>query len=212
MDNKKLTIINVVLIVAVIVLFIMHFACGNGNCPTPDSKASGVESNDDTAVVMTSGDGRPLKIAWANSDTVTKYYKLAKKFETTLMEQQIAAQTELESLYGKYDKKKSALEKEAPILGQAELNMKLGELQQLEQQIMMKEQELQNDLMNKEYAANASYLSLTHEFMQEIGKELGYDYIFSYRLGGQLIYVPEADDVTDQLIEKLNAAYANHGE
>jgi outer membrane protein len=161
---------------------------------------------------MTNADGKTLKIAWANSDTVTKYYELAKKYEATLMEQQLAAQTELEGLYSKYEKKKGALEKEAPILGQAELNMKLQELQELEQTILMTEQTLQNELMNKEYAANASYLTMTHDFMQTIGKELGYDYIFSYRLGGQLIYTPEGDDITYQLIDKLNASYANLGE
>ena len=211
MDIKKLTIINVVLIIAVVALFIMHFSCG-GNCDNPDAGKTSEGGDDSANVEMVNADGKTLKIAWANSDTVTKYYELAKKFETTLMEQQAMAQAELEGLYSKYDKKKTALEKEAPILGQAELNMKLGELQQLEQQILMTEQELQNDLMNKEYAANESYLSMTHDFMQEIGKELGYDYIFSYRLGGQLIYVPEGDDVTYDIINKLNAAYAAHGE
>lgn len=209
MDTKKLTIINVVLAIAVVVLFILHFACGK--CSNP-GEAHASPSSSDTSSVMTSGDGRIVKIAWANSDSVTKYYQLAKKYEATLIEQQTAAQLELEGMYSKYEKKKAALEKEAPILGQTELQMKLGELQQLEQEIIYKEQELQNDLMNKEYAANGSYLQLTEEFMQQIGKELGYDYIFSYRLGGQLIYTPEADDITEVLIKKLNEAYANHGE
>lgn len=210
MDVKKLTIINVVLIVAVVALFVMHFACGK--CDNPGTTTADEGAGEETTTVMTDGEGNTLKIGWANSDTVTKYYELAMKFETTLMEQQIAAQSELEGLYSKYEKKKNALEKEAPILGQTELNMKLTELQELEQTIMMTEQTLQNELMNKEYAANESYLHLTHDFMQDIGKELGYDYIFSYRLGGQLIYVPQGDDVTYQLIDKLNKAYASHGE
>ncbi|MCB9196836.1 MAG: OmpH family outer membrane protein [Flavobacteriales bacterium] len=209
MDIKKLTIINVILAIAVVVLFIMHFACNK--CSAPGTAHENADS-DDTSMVMAAGDGRILKIGWANSDSVTKYYQLAKKFETTLLEQQAAAQAELEGMYQKYDKKKTALEKEAPILGQTELNMKIGELQQLEQQIMMKEQELQNQLMSQEYAANDSYLQLTQEFMQKIGDELGYDYIFSYRIGGQLIYTPKADDITAVLIKKLNEAYANHGE
>lgn len=211
MDNKKLTIVNIVLAVAVVILFVMHFTCGS-SCVNPHNDAAETSEDLDTSVVMTSTDGKILRIAWANSDTVTKYYELAKKFESSLLEKQASAQSELESLYGKYEKKKAALEKEAPILGQSELNQKLGELQQLEQQIMATEQQLQNDLMNQEYAANASYLNLTHDFMQEIGKELGYDYIFSYRLGGQLIYTPAGDDITYQLIEKLNTAYKNHGE
>lgn len=211
MDVKKLTIINVVLIVAVVVLFIMHFAGGKSgnNGTSSDTNAAGSDSSN---VEMVNGNGKPVKIAWANSDTVTKYYDLAKKLEMSLMEDQSNAQVELEGLYSKFEKKQSALEKEAPILGQAELNMKLGELQQLEQQILMREQELQNELMNSEYQANSSYLAMTHDFIQEIGKELGYDYIFSYRLGGQLIYVPQGDDVTYELIEKLNSAYANLGE
>lgn len=211
MDVKKLTIINVVLIVAVVALFIMHFAGGKSgnNGTSSDTNAAGSDSSN---VEMVNGNGKPVKIAWANSDTVTKYYDLAKKLEMSLMEDQSNAQVELEGLYSKFEKKQSALEKEAPILGQAELNMKLGELQQLEQQILMREQELQNELMNSEYQANSSYLAMTHDFIQEIGKELGYDYIFSYRLGGQLIYVPQGDDVTYELIEKLNSAYANLGE
>ncbi|CAG5085837.1 OmpH family outer membrane protein [Parvicella tangerina] len=211
MDVKKLTIVNVILIIAVIALFVLHFAAGNGG--SGETGSTEREDGDDTTkVAMTNSSGKSLKIAWANSDTVTKYYELAKKYEATLIEQQTSAQAELENMYSKYQKKKAALEKEAPILGQVELNERLGELQQLEQQIMQAEQVLQNDLMNKEYAANASYLSMTHDFMQEIGKELGYDYIFSYRLGGQLIYVPEGDDVTYEIIDLLNEAYANHGE
>ncbi len=209
MDVKKLTIVNVVLAVAVVALFVLHFTAGGTS--SPSESEAGEQTEDSSNVEMTDAEGKTLKVAWANSDTVTKYYELAKKYEATMMEQQANAQAELEGMYSKYEKKKQALEKEAPILGQVELNQKVGELQQLEQQILQAEQVLQNDLMTKEYNANASYLTMTRDFMQDIGKELGYDYIFSYRLGGQLIYVPEGDDITYEIIDKLNEAYANHG-
>lgn len=151
------------------------------------------------------------KIAWANSDSVTKYYTLATELRKNLEEQQLNAQKTLEGLYGQFDKKQKALEKEAPILGQTELQQKYQDLQIMQQQILEKEQTLQQELNQKEYAATTSYIGLTNEFMQKIGAKLGYDYVFSYAAGGQLMYGNPAYDITDEIIKELNASYKNHG-
>mgnify|MGYP002266995009 CR=1 FL=1 len=110
-----------------------------------------------------------------------------------------------------FEKKQKALEKEAPILGQTELQQKYQDLQILQQTIMEKEQGLQQELNQKEYAATTSYISLTNEFMQEIGAKLGYDYVFSYQAGGPMMFGNPNLDITDEIISELNNAYKNHG-
>jgi outer membrane protein len=209
MDVKKLTIINVILAVLVIVLFVLHF-----------SKQPSVVAKDvNTGIITSDGeisnnilDSNGAKIAWANGDSVGKYYDLAVKMQKSLVEQQAAAEKTLADMYGKYEKKLSALQKEAPILGNTELQMKQQELMQLEQTIMQEEQKLQGQLQQSAQMANLSYLEMTEEFMQEIGQRLGYDYVISYQLGGQVIYANPQHDITKLIIKELNTAYANLGE
>ena len=43
--------------------------------------------------------------------------------------------------------------------------------------------------------------------MQEIGKEIGYDYVMSYRVGGAMLYANTNLDITPQIIELLNQRY-----
>ena len=47
----------------------------------------------------------------------------------------------------------------------------------------------------------------TNDFMQEIGKTLGYDYVMSYRVGGAMLYANESHDITTEIIKLLNQRY-----
>ena len=47
----------------------------------------------------------------------------------------------------------------------------------------------------------------TNEFMQEIGKTLGFDYVMSYRVGGAMLYANSELDITFKIIELLNNQY-----
>ncbi len=43
--------------------------------------------------------------------------------------------------------------------------------------------------------------------MQRIGRDLGYDYIMSYRVGGAMLYANPELDITSNVIDLLNAEY-----
>jgi outer membrane protein len=188
MDNQKQTLINILLAVAVVVLLVIQFT-GNTNKSGEISSSKKMTEEDSVAAILSKqpvsmGD---LKIAFVNSDSVTKYYDLAKLLEADLLSKQATAESKLKGLYGMYEKKKLALEKEYKILGQTELNQRMEELGKMEQEIMMKEQELSQKFQMEEMEITNDYVLKTNEFMQNIGKQLGYDYIFSFRLGGQML-------------------------
>lgn len=199
---------------SLVMILITSCSGNNAEANTDNEKAK------DSAVVVatpvvnhtSSADVPGAKIAWANSDSVSKYYTLANELRKNLEEQKLSAQGTLETMYGKFEKKQKALEKEAPILGQTELQQKYQELQMLEQEILQKEQMLQQELSQNEYSATTGYINLTNEFMQEIGQKLGYDYVISFAAGGQLMYGNPALDITDEIISELNTAYKNHGD
>jgi Skp family chaperone for outer membrane proteins len=201
------------LVLSSVLVALLMTSCGGDKAETKDGSETAKDSAKvEKVVAINSADVPGAKIAWANSDSVAKYYSLANELRKNLEEQKIAAQSTLEGMYGQFEKKQKALEKEAPILGQTELQQKYQALQMLEQEILQKEQMLQQELSQNEYSATTGYINLTNEFMQKIGQKLGYDYVISFAAGGQLMYGNPAFDITDEIISELNAAYKNHGD
>src|SRR5690606_5492943 len=101
--KKGSLIINAVLIVAVAVLYILHFT---GNKKTTSS-GSVVENLDPDKTI----DGSNLKIMYVNSDSISEYYQLAidlqDKFEADnkIREQKLQSkQSSLERAYRAYEK------------------------------------------------------------------------------------------------------------
>ena len=206
MNIKALTAINAALIVAVVTLFILHFS-GDKSQPKVD-KISEVKK--ETKVI--SPEEMPentegLKIAYVNSDTVASYFKFSKDVEYRLKKKQAVAEAELKKMYQKYEKDRQTFEKEAPIMGQSEMQRRAQEIGVFEQQIMQKEQELNAKLGQLEAEVMTDYVYKTNEYMQEIGKTLGYDYIMSYRIGGSMLYAAPQWDITSEIVDLLNAEY-----
>lgn len=75
--------------------------------------------------------------------------------------------------------------------------MALGEK---EQKLSMKVQEMQSENFIK--ATNR-----VNDFVKRYAQENGFDMIFQYQIGGQIIYINEAFDVTKDIISGLNKEY-----
>ena len=53
----------------------------------------------------------------------------------------------------------------------------------------------------------ASYILKTNDYMQVIGKNLGYDYVLSYRIGGPMLNANPNLNITSKVIDLLNKKY-----
>lgn len=206
MNIKILTITNIVLIIAVVVLFVMQLGSGKEKNSLNKEKNEEIqetieEDNDIQSNAMS------FKIAYVNSDTVATYYDFSKQMTTKLKASQSSAESKLKSLYSNYESQRKSFEAEAPIMGQEELQRKAQEIGMLEQSIMQKEQELSASLAQKEAEVMTEYVYQTDKFMQVVGKDLGYDYVMSYRVGGPMLYANPALDITNEVVDLLNAEY-----
>ena len=206
MSTKTLTITNIFLVIAVIILFVLQF----------NSKGEKVKPLEAIQEELTEVDSKlnvreetevAFKVAYVNSDTVTTYYDFSKHMTIKLRASQSSAESKLKGMYSKYEKQRKAFEAEAPIMGQEELQRKAQEIGILEQTIMQKEQELSASLAQKEAQVMTDYVYETDRFMQVIGKQLGYDYVMSYRVGGPMLYANPELDITDKVVELLNIEY-----
>ena len=148
-----------------------------------------------------------LNIAFVNSDTVSKYYEFAKKIQKTLTTKRSEAEGQIKSKYFAYERLVQEFEKASPIMGDREKMEKAQKIRLLEQEIMQVEQQLSEQVSRQELELTESYIVKTNDYMQEIGKTLGYDYVMSYRVGGAMLYANERHDITNEIIKLLNERY-----
>ena len=148
-----------------------------------------------------------LNIAFVNSDTVSKYYEFAKKIQKTLTTKRSEAEGQIKSKYFAYESLVQEFEKASPIMGDREKMEKAQKIRLLEQEIMQVEQQLSEQVSRQELELTQSYIVKTNDYMQEIGKTLGYDYVMSYRVGGAMLYANKRHDITNEIIKLLNKRY-----
>ncbi|MEC8616119.1 MAG: OmpH family outer membrane protein [Bacteroidota bacterium] len=148
-----------------------------------------------------------IRIAYVNSDTVSKYYDFAALIQTKLLNKRSSAENQLKDKMNSYQKLRADFEKAAPIMGEREKMEKAQNIMSLEQEIMKVEQDLTDQLAQEELLLTESYILKTNEYMQIIGKELGYDFVLSFRIGGPMLYADSTHDITMEVIQLLNKKY-----
>lgn len=214
--NKNTHLVNYAIIfVSLFVLFFLQFKPANENNPIDFSNEKIdtliTEENFDDIIVSNHltniSDSTSLKIAYVNSDTVSKYYKFAQKVQATLLNKRSAAEKQIKNKYKSYEDLVGDFEKASPIMGEREKMEKAQKIRLLEQEIMQVEQQLSEQLANEEVRMTQAYILKTNEYMQTIGKKLGFDFVLSYRIGGPMLYANSKLDITLEIIELLNNKY-----
>tara|TARA_X000000950_G_scaffold12968_2_gene13982 strand:+ start:334 stop:942 length:609 start_codon:yes stop_codon:yes gene_type:complete len=198
MTKSTHQILYIILFVLLAVLYFIQFFSSNKteNIPTVEKELA----------IQPLNEGG-LNIAFVNSDTVSKYYEFAKKIQKTLTTKRSEAEGQIKSKYFAYESLVQEFEKASPIMGDREKMEKAQKIRLLEQEIMQVEQQLSEQVSRQELELTQSYIVKTNDYMQEIGKTLGYDYVMSYRVGGAMLYANERHDITNEIIKLLNERY-----
>ena len=198
MTKSTHQILYIILFVLLAVLYFIQFSSSTNteNIPTIEKELA----------IQPLNEGG-LNIAYVNSDTVSKYYEFAKKIQKTLTTKRSEAEGQIKSKYFAYESLVQEFEKASPIMGDREKMEKAQKIRLLEQEIMQVEQQLSEQVSRQELELTQSYIVKTNDYMQEIGKTLGYDYVMSYRVGGAMLYANERHDITNEIIKLLNKRY-----
>jgi outer membrane protein len=216
MNSKYLSVINSLLIVTIAIVLIFQLSSSTKSTATNEdsvqlknNEASAVALEDlsKSATVNANIDFSNLKIAFVNSDTVSTHYQFAKDVQAALLKKQSSAENQIKNKYREYEKMVGEYQQSAKIMGQSEAQEKGQQIALLEQEIMSLEQSLNQKLSAEEMKITSDYVIQTNTYMQVIGKQLGYDYVMSYRLGGPMLYANPNFDITNQVIELLNIEY-----
>ena len=193
---KNLSIgLNVVLLIAVIVLYVLHFS-GNGKDTSNQSGTATV--NADT------------KIVYINMDTLLNNYTQSRELNEAFLKKLEANRTELNIKVKNFDREAAEfrnkvenngfMTRERAEQAQMDLMIKQQNLQKLQQEMTENAQREQMEINRKLYDAITNFLT-------EYNKTKGFQLILSTTLGGNVLFAQEGFDITNDVVNQLNEKY-----
>ncbi|UOQ74231.1 OmpH family outer membrane protein [Hymenobacter cellulosilyticus] len=216
MNNPLRLIIDAVLVVAVIVLFYLHFSSKPAVAPAAATPAAVVQpaakDDDDTTATAATTTVVPVadtdKVAYVESGKLLEGYKgmqdARRSFEAKARgweRQNQALVTSFQSAVQQYQKQAESLTPEQ----RAATEQKL---QTQQQQAGMAQEKLQRQAQQEEAKMTEQVLGRINKQIEKYGKDNGYKLILIAAPSGTIAYGRKDIDITDQVLKHLNQEYA----
>jgi outer membrane protein len=192
MKNLSL-ILNIVLLVAVGVLYYLHFASPKSSISTGSTANDAVLSD--------------LKIAYINADTVLKHYDYFK-----VNTQQMEAKTE--KLRQDFGNRAQGLQAEINAYQRGVNSMTIGQVKATEENLAKKQQNLQlyqqsleQQMMQEQATLNKQLYDRITAFLKTYSAEKGLQVVLKYDPTSDVLYGGTALDISQDVIKGLNDSY-----
>lgn len=193
MNNNTSLIWNIVLSIAVAVLFFLHFS---GN------KSEAVSGADGGVVA-----GR--RTVYVQVDSLLTNYDFFKDTKKALENKHFQLENELNT-------KGRSLQNEIAFFQQKAQTMTPDQARSTEAQLGKKQQDLINyrdqalaGLQQEEAGKNEELYKQIRAYIEKYNKDNKYEYVLGYSLGGGILFADKSLDVTQKVIEGLNKEYKN---
>ena len=193
MKNLSL-IINVVLLVLVGILFYLHFSSSK---KTDSSKHQ---------ICKDSVSYHGNKIAYIELDSLQNGYEYYKILNADFERKQSASTNEITNLQKRYQSRAVQLQQKGSSMNAQEQEAAMKEINQMQQDLQVKKQELDNSLYNSNAKMKEDILTKIQNFLKEYNKDGRYAYILSYE-PGFMFYRDSTLNITSDVIKGLNDLY-----
>lgn len=195
---KNLSIVlNGVLLVAVIVLFVLFFSGRHSNQPG-EAVPVGTENNDAT------------KIVYINTDSLMNSYKLALELNEIFLKKQEERRTELNVKAKSLDQEANEFQRKVQnggFLSETRMMEARDQLMIKQQNLQRLQQEMTDKMMREQNELNKKLFDTITAFLKNYNREKGFDIILSTTLGGNVLYAEDGFDITNDVVNRLNAEY-----
>ena len=188
-------ILFVIVFLAVAVLFFFQFR---------GSKKGSVKTSADAQTEIATGG-----IAYVNIDTVVFKFNMYSDRRTELLDKQKKAEAELNSKGTQYEKGVKDYQDKVNkglITRATAAEMEQSLLQQQQELVNLRDK-LQSDLLEEDQVMNRQVLEYITTYLEEHKAEYNYQYIFGKSFGSVLLYGNSALDITQKVLDGLNAKY-----
>ena len=230
-------ILNVILLIAVAILFYLHFNTKKTSPIVAETIVPSTENlivpTDDSINQFFDIDSnliaKPIKIAYVDSDSLDKNLKLLEDVTEIILAKEAEIKRSIEAKKSYYESKfKSKIESfeksknsytiNAPNLTDEQLKTEQEKLYKLQQELQYLEPQYQQELMafsqglEQEFIALRAnemkkYYTKVQDYCKSIAKSKGFDFILMYQNGGAILYSNQSYDISDYVIYAINKEY-----
>ncbi|MGV8136376.1 MAG: OmpH family outer membrane protein [Mangrovibacterium sp.] len=193
MKNTSL-ILNLVLLIAVIVIYVLHFTSSKSN-------ASGKEGEVSSQLT-------DMKIAYVKVDSLIVNYDLAQELHDSFTKNQDAYTKEYAARRSKFEQQAAAFQEKVQRGGFLSEQRAVQERDRLvgeEQEILKLDQELSGKLAEMQNANNQQLLDSLMNYLKTFNAGRKYSYIFN---SSGILIGDDAHNITKEVLNALNARYA----
>ncbi len=189
-------ILNAVLIVAVGVLFYLHFSSSK-----PEAKAKKAKKVETAESAV---------IAYVNIDSLTKNYKFFQDLRELLIQKQQNSEQSLNRKAAAYEKEAMDFQEkiEKHLITQRQAEEMQQKLMSKQQTILKLRETLGMQLAQDEAAMNKQLHDSINSFLETYNNDGRFKMILSISMGQNLLYGDESLDITEEVIEGLNERYS----
>lgn len=191
--NNILLTLNILLLLAVGFLYVKIFSSG-----APSSA---------TKVVDIPSEGKPLKIAFINTDTLLAKYEYFKQKSEELAKKEKDADAGLQAKGRAFEREMQQAQQkvEQGLMAPNEIQREQQRLAQKQQQLMSEREQISRSLLEQGQKLQEELQKEVLGKLKEIKEVEGYDFILSYTAGGQILVANDSLDITQRLLDALNA-------
>lgn len=191
-------LLNVALLIAVAVLYYLHFSAGSGLKP---AMARTVKSSNRPATA----DSGASRIAYIDLDSLNEKIEFISKNRKALEAEQQAIENAWENGYRNLENQKNSFLKRGNAITEAEAEEFQATLLQQQQQIDNRKQTQTQQLNDKSYKFLEGIQNKLRDFLKEYNADGRYSYILSTGNGLEyLLYKDSGNDITRDVIEGMN--------
>ena len=196
MKNLSL-LLNVVLFIAVAILYFLHFSSDDKTAETVAPSNAGV------------ADKSRLKIAYVNSDSLISNFDFFIEKSEELEEERSKSETDLEN-------RARGIEKQVSDFQRTRGNMTINQARAIEEDLYKKQQNLlqyrenlAQQLMKKESEVNNELYDKVSSYLKDYGSKHQMQIVLSYTRNSGVLYANDSLDITQIVITGLNDSYRN---
>ncbi|NQX97662.1 MAG: OmpH family outer membrane protein [Flavobacteriales bacterium] len=200
MKNISLAL-NSILIIAVAVLYYLHFS----NTNQVIEEVEEIQIVEEPVVEVAKIDS---KIGYINVDSLQDKYKLYEELSNKLNAREKRYERELSGKSAAFEKKVMDFQKKAPTMTQFEGQTKQKELAKEEQDLYEMRDKFAVKFQNEQIKLNEQLQNKIKDYIKEFNTEKQYNIIIgSSSVGNMVLYFDEGIDISNEVVLGLNERY-----
>jgi outer membrane protein len=189
---------------------LMSGSCGKKNTKN-DAKTTEVKVN---PIDSSSAGNAAIRVAYYNVDSLNENYQLVKDVSADIERKIKSKSSSFEAEVKRFETWATDMEKKmrnGELLSKEEKQF-AEQFQKRQMELAKKEQQLGAEIQEMQMSELTRASNRVNAFVKAYALEHGYDMIFQYQMGGQIIYINEAFDVSEDIINGLNEEYKTTSE